>query len=179
MSLRPAPVRPYGYPGAGRRHIAEWSRDSLPGKQLGGRRFESGLRNQPHLGQSSLSGGLGPQPPSRAATFLLLWRPGSSLQGQAAAPHSFVIILGCRQVVRHGTLTPTFAGSSPAIPAKLRKELKAESRCPLTMTENSLVAICWSCTIGKENGSERPCWKSTILSSAAKLCAGESSRHRP
>ena len=26
-------------------------------------------------------------------------------------------ILGCRQVVRHGTLTPASAGSSPAIPA--------------------------------------------------------------
>ena len=26
--------------------------------------------------------------------------------------------LGCSQVVRHGTLTPAFAGSSPAIPAK-------------------------------------------------------------
>ena len=28
-------------------------------------------------------------------------------------------ILGCSQVVRHGTLTPAFAGSSPAIPARL------------------------------------------------------------
>ena len=27
-------------------------------------------------------------------------------------------MMGCSQVVRHGTLTPAFAGSSPAIPAK-------------------------------------------------------------
>ena len=29
------------------------------------------------------------------------------------------LIMGCRQVVRHGTLTPAFAGSSPATPARL------------------------------------------------------------
>ena len=31
--------------------------------------------------------------------------------------------LGCSQVVRHGTLTPAFAGSSPAIPASRRNKL--------------------------------------------------------
>ena len=31
--------------------------------------------------------------------------------------HLSASILGCSQVVRHGTLTPAFAGSSPAIPA--------------------------------------------------------------
>ena len=29
----------------------------------------------------------------------------------------FPPMMGCRQVVRHGTLTPAFAGSSPATPA--------------------------------------------------------------
>ena len=33
--------------------------------------------------------------------------------------HQSASILGCSQVVRHGTLTPALAGSSPAIPAKL------------------------------------------------------------
>ncbi len=34
-------------------------------------------------------------------------------------------ILGCSQVVRHGTLTPAFAGSSPAIPASSEISLTA------------------------------------------------------
>ena len=34
-------------------------------------------------------------------------------------PHTFFIsILGCRQAVRHSTLTAAFVGSNPATPAK-------------------------------------------------------------
>ena len=50
---------------------------------------------------------------SSPITHPILWlRAGASAPALASLP-----ILGCSQVVRHGTLTPAFAGSSPAIPA--------------------------------------------------------------
>ena len=51
---------------------------------------------------------------SSPITHPIQWlRAGASAPARAAP-----FILGCSQVVRHGTLTPAFAGSSPAIPAK-------------------------------------------------------------
>ena len=43
-------------------------------------------------------------------------REGRSVRSGLAL---FFSTLGCSQVVRHGTLTPAFAGSNPAIPASL------------------------------------------------------------
>ena len=43
----------------------------------------------------------------------MLWLRAGASAPALASPS----ILGCSQVVRHGTLTPAFAGSSPAIPA--------------------------------------------------------------
>ena len=39
-----------------------------------------------------------------------------------SGPTNFPLVLGCSQVVRQGTLTPSLAGSSPAIPAKVYPE---------------------------------------------------------
>ena len=50
---------------------------------------------------------------SSPITHPILW-----LRAGASAPALASLILGCSQVVRHGTLTPAFAGSSPAIPAR-------------------------------------------------------------
>ena len=39
---------------------------------------------------------------------------------------SLKLTVGCRQVVRHGTLTPAFAGSTPAIPANFQSDSLAQ-----------------------------------------------------
>ena len=58
---------------------------------------------------------------SSPITHPIQWlRAGASAPARAAP-----FILGCSQVVRHGTLTPAFAGSSPAIPASSEISLTA------------------------------------------------------
>ena len=47
-------------------------------------------------------------------------------------------ILGCSQVVRHGTLTPAFAGSSPAIPAT--SSVRAAYRSPCRQRQVSFTS---------------------------------------
>ena len=53
---------------------------------------------------------------SSPITHPILW-----LRAGASAPAFPTLSLGCSQVVRHGTLTPAFVGSSPTIPAKAGK----------------------------------------------------------
>ena len=53
-----------------------------------------------------------------SALVLETWRASNIIQALFGA-YSYVYIQGCSQAVRHRTLTATFVGSSPAIPAIL------------------------------------------------------------
>ena len=68
---------------------------------------------------------IGVQPSGKAIDFDSIIRRFESCHPSQLKTHES---LGCRQVVRHGTLTPTFEGSKPSTPAKILNMVHQLSR---------------------------------------------------